>query len=135
MEMSLHEHASDNTANPGRLSSSHNEASPTESSLPEGRKDVYEDVRQLRLELDRLRDQQTALQRSRQSHETDVGNDAEHEQADSRDRKDSPAGAHTYRRTVRLILALVAATLLCVAGLRLWNYMQSYEWTDDAEID
>jgi membrane fusion protein (multidrug efflux system) len=35
----------------------------------------------------------------------------------------------------RLTLALVGATLLCVAGQRVWNYMQLYEWTDDAEID
>ena len=35
----------------------------------------------------------------------------------------------------RLILALVVAALLCVGGMRFWNYLQSYEWTDDAEID
>jgi membrane fusion protein (multidrug efflux system) len=32
-------------------------------------------------------------------------------------------------------VALVGVALLCVAGLRFWNYLQSYESTDDAEID
>jgi membrane fusion protein, multidrug efflux system len=39
------------------------------------------------------------------------------------------------RRIVRLILALVGAVLLCVGGTRFWNYIQSYQWTDDAEVD
>jgi membrane fusion protein (multidrug efflux system) len=36
---------------------------------------------------------------------------------------------------VRLILPLLVAAILCVGGLRFWNYLQSYEWTDDAEVD
>jgi membrane fusion protein, multidrug efflux system len=36
---------------------------------------------------------------------------------------------------VRLTLAIVLAGLLAVGCLRFWNYLQSYEWTDDAEID
>ncbi|MGB6565007.1 MAG: HlyD family secretion protein, partial [Candidatus Binataceae bacterium] len=40
-----------------------------------------------------------------------------------------------HRRRVKLVLALVVAATLSVGGLRFWNYLQSYEWTDDAEID
>jgi membrane fusion protein, multidrug efflux system len=36
---------------------------------------------------------------------------------------------------VRLLLAIVVGALLCWGGLRFWNYLQSYGWTDDAEID
>ena len=45
------------------------------------------------------------------------------------------AAAFVHRRPVRLILALVVAAILCAGGLRFWNYLQSYESTDDAEID
>jgi membrane fusion protein (multidrug efflux system) len=135
METNLHEHASDNPANPGPLSSNLNGASRIETSLSNGHGDVYGELRQLRLEVERLRDQQTALQRTPQPHESDIGNDAEEEKADSSEQKDSCAGIRMRRHPVRLMLSLVGAALLCVGGLRLWNYMQSYEWTDDAEIE
>src|SRR5208283_2465652 len=38
-------------------------------------------------------------------------------------------------RPVRLAVALVVAGLLCAGAMRFWNYLQSYQWTDDAEID
>jgi membrane fusion protein (multidrug efflux system) len=39
------------------------------------------------------------------------------------------------RDPVRLTLILIAAALLCAVGLRFWDYLQSHEWTDDAEVD
>jgi membrane fusion protein, multidrug efflux system len=133
--MDLYERASDNAANPGQLSLNLNEANRPESSLAEEQKSIREEVRELRAELERLRDQK-ALQRTPQSNETNTGADAEDEQSDSTDSKDSIADNRVHRRRpLTLVLALVAATLLCAAGLRVWNYMQSYEWTDDAEID
>jgi membrane fusion protein (multidrug efflux system) len=35
----------------------------------------------------------------------------------------------------RLVAALVAAVMLFVGGVRFWNYIQSYQDTDDAEVD
>jgi membrane fusion protein, multidrug efflux system len=39
------------------------------------------------------------------------------------------------RYPVKLVLALVVTATLSVGGLRFWNYLQSYQWTDDAEIN
>jgi membrane fusion protein, multidrug efflux system len=134
--MNLYEDASDNAANQRQLSQSLNGAIRPESSLSEEQKNIREEVRELRAELKQLRDQQKTLQRTPRSNETDTGSDAEDEQADSTDSKESTVGNRVHRlRPARLILALVVATLLCVASLRLWNYLQSYEWTDDAEIN
>jgi membrane fusion protein, multidrug efflux system len=130
--MNLDEHASDNTANPGQVSSGLSGSIQPTSSPPEEQKDLYEEVRGLRLELDQLREQ-TALQRTPRPHEADTG-DAE-KQTDRPEPRDRAVGAAHRRRPLRLILALVAATLFCLAGLRFWKYVQSYEWTDDAEID
>jgi membrane fusion protein, multidrug efflux system len=134
--MNLYEHASDNAANPGHFSSSVNASIKPESSPPEGRKDLYAEIRQLRLELERLRDQQTALQRTPRPSETEIDNDAGDQEIGDTDLKDRTDDDRVHRRRpLRLILALVGAALLCVAGMRLWNYVQSYEWTDDAEIE
>jgi membrane fusion protein, multidrug efflux system len=133
--MNRYEHASDNTANPEQFSSNLNGSIQPKSPRPEERKDLYEEIRQLRLELERLRDQQIALQRTPLPNERDIANDAE-DGTGSTDPKDRADGDAIHRRRpVRVILALVGATLLCVVGMRLWNYVQSYEWTDDAEID
>ena len=132
--MNLYEHACDEGTNRRPLPSSLNEAVQQKSTVQEERKDVHEEIRRLRLEFDQLRDQQTALQRTPQPQEADTGD--EEKQTDRPDPSDPGFGnAHRRRRPIRLILALVGATLLCVAGLHLWNYMQSYEWTDDAEIE
>jgi hypothetical protein len=61
--MNLDEHASDNTANPGQVSSGLSGSIQPKSSPPEEQKDLYEEVRGLRLELEQLREQ-TALQRT-----------------------------------------------------------------------
>lgn len=64
---------------------------------------------------------------------------------DFEDEHEPPAPSHLkgaarawgalWRHPVRLTLAIFLAGLLAVGGLHLWNYLQSYEWTDDAEID
>ena len=86
------------------------------------------------LEVERLREQQKALRRPPQSNDTHVASDAADEPSDDARPKD-PADRGHVRRLVRLILALVVAGLLCAGGLRFWNYLQSYESTDAAEID
>lgn len=39
------------------------------------------------------------------------------------------------RRPWQIVTAIAAAAILAVAGRYLWNYLHSYEWTDDAQID
>jgi len=86
--------------------------------------------------VDRLHDQQQALQRSPQSNDIHADNDAEEEDSDDSNTKHpADGGGDRHRRPVRLILALLVAAILCVGSLHFWRYMQSYEATDDAEID
>jgi membrane fusion protein, multidrug efflux system len=109
----------------------------TQPSEPENQSGLHEEVERLRLEVQRLLDHQEALQRTPQANDTGVGDDeAEDDQSDNAHPKDpGERGRVRRRRPVRLAIALVAAALLCVGGMRFWNYLQSYEWTDDAEID
>jgi membrane fusion protein, multidrug efflux system len=114
----------------------HDEADPTDPSASEDQKSLHEEVERLRLEVEDLLDHQKAFQRTPPSKDLQVGDEVEeHEGDDSRTR--DPAGRRGVlnRRPVRVVLALVVAALLCVGGMRFWNYLQSYEWTDDAEID
>jgi len=83
-----------------------------------------------------LRDQQQAWQRTPESNDTHLDDEVKNQQSDDSNTK-HPAGRRRvlHRRPVRLILALVVAAVLCAGSLRFWNYLQSYEWTDDAEVD
>jgi membrane fusion protein (multidrug efflux system) len=110
------------------------EAHPTDPSLSEGQQGLYGEVERLRLEVEHLLDQQKAFERAPQSNDLYVDGDV-HEGDDPGAR--DPADRHGVlsRRLVRLILALVVAGLLCASGMRFWNFLQSYQWTDDAEID
>jgi membrane fusion protein, multidrug efflux system len=91
------------------------------------------EVRELRSELEYLRIQQQTLQRTPLSNDRDTDNDAQEDADDAHSR--DPAGGIFHRRPARLVLALVVTIALGVAGLHIWNFLQSYEWTDDAEID
>jgi membrane fusion protein (multidrug efflux system) len=96
------------------------------------RQDLYEQVNRLRLEVEHLRDQQQALHRTPDSNDTKVIDDLDNKEGDNSDKKDVRA---RNRRPLRLILAIVLTAILCAGGLRFWNYIQSYESTDDAQID
>jgi membrane fusion protein, multidrug efflux system len=95
----------------------------------EGQKDIHEEIRELRLEVERLR----ALQPTAQTDENGLGDKMGDEHGDDARPRD-PAG-RTRRRPLRLTLMAALAALLCVGGFKLWNYLQSYETTDDAEVD
>jgi membrane fusion protein (multidrug efflux system) len=118
--------------------SHHDEAQRTEPPVPERANGLDAEVGQLRLEVKRLRDQQQALQRTPPSNDTDA---ADKEKDRKKEGDDAPANASherfgAFRRhPVRLGLALAVVALLAVGSLRFWNYLQSYESTDDAEID
>ena len=115
-----------------------------EPSIPEDQLGLHAEIGQLRIEVDRLRDQQQALQRTPPSKDTDTkeekdknANQEKDKESDDAHPKDPAGGVGDVvrRYPVILILAVVGVALLCVAGLRFWNYLQSYESTDDAQID
>ena len=117
----------------------HAEVQRTEYSVQQKPENLYEEIVQLRLEVEHLRGEQQALQRAPQSRHVD--DDLEQPESDDSNPKDPTdptdrgAALHGRLRPVKLILALAVAALLSVGGLRFWNYLQSYEWTDDAEVD
>jgi len=97
--------------------------------------DLQDELNRLRLELERLHDRQEALQRTPR-HDTTVSDEAEDDEDDASAPSRPPGRLSALRkRPLKLILFAAAAALLCATGLRFWNYLQSYEWTDDAEIE
>src|SRR5216683_248040 len=118
------------------------EAPHTEPSVQESRQGLYAKVEQrllevecmLLLEVEHSRDQ--ALRRTPQSTKH-VGDDVEDDQRDDSTNTNDLADRSRVlsQRPLRLILALIVAASLCGGGLRFWNYLQSYESTDDAQID
>jgi membrane fusion protein, multidrug efflux system len=54
--------------------------------------------------------------------------------SDPANRNDSPKSKRSFR-PIHLAAALIGAALFAVGGLHFWNYLNSYQWTDDAEID
>src|ERR1700691_6546415 len=97
---------------------------------------LHEEVERLRLEVEHLRDEQKAFQRSPESNDLHDDDKVEfHQRIDSNSSDPADRRSVPHRYPVKLVLALVVAAILSVGGLRFWNYLQSYEWTDDAEID
>ncbi len=107
----------------------------TQPSDSENQSGLHEEVERLRLEVESLLDHQEALQRTPQANDIRVDHELEKDQSNDAHQKDPTNRGPVRRRPLRLVLALVAAALLCVGGTRFWNYLQSYQWTDDAEID
>ena len=124
------------------LSPHSEEARHPEPPAPESPQGFYAKVERRLLELEcmllleeeRLLDH--VLRRTPQSNEQHVDEEVEDEQSDRPD-PEEPAGRDRIRQwhPARMVLTLIVAALLCVGGLRFWNYLQSHEWTDDAEID
>jgi hypothetical protein len=134
MDMNGSDHA--NITSPRQLSPNGNGLTYPKSPPPDEQHELREELRQLRLQLERLRDQQTALLHTPQPKKTNVADEAENEQTGRSDPKGRPNSDNVHhRRLLRLTAALLGAALLCVPSMRLWNHVQSYEWTDDAEIE
>jgi len=55
--------------------------------------------------------------------------------ADSDIRIDQPPTPVRARRPIRIAAAAILAAVAAVAGVCVWNYVHSYEWTDDAQVD
>src|SRR5580704_2863432 len=98
----------------------------------ESENDFSRQIRELRLQLERLE----AFQRTPKSNVPELA-DAHQDQEEEIDQPESPDGAPQPRRwrPARIGLALVIAAILFVAGYHLWNYLESYQDTDDAQGD
>jgi membrane fusion protein, multidrug efflux system len=113
----------------------HDEADSRDPSAQRRQEALWEEVKRLRLLIDH-REQQKAFQRAPQSKDTHYGDSLEEDEGhDSSTRGPADRRGVFSRSPVRVVLALIVAALLCAGGMHFWNYLQSYEWTDDAEID
>ena len=93
---------------------------------------LHEEIRALRLQLERLQ----AFRPIQQWDQEDSTDGLLGEQVDI----DKPNGSTLVgpRRRwspSRIVLAALVAAILCVGGFQLWNYLQSYQDTDDAQVD
>jgi membrane fusion protein, multidrug efflux system len=108
------------------------EANEREPATPDAKDALDEEIRDLTLRLERLQ----ATRRTRQPNDGDSSEGLQGEQVDI-DQPDGDALARQPRRwsPSRIALASVIAAILCVGGFQLWNYVQSYQDTDDAQVD
>src|SRR3984957_10520743 len=113
----------------------HEQTRPTRPSVADRQNDLQEEVERLQLEVEHLRDEQKALQRIPPSNDLDGDEVGDHGADNSNARDPADRRSVLPRRSVKLVLALVVSALLSAGGVRYWNYLQSYEWTDDAEVD
>jgi membrane fusion protein (multidrug efflux system) len=93
--------------------------------------DLNEEIGRLRIRLERLE----AFQRSPRSDEPDSADETSDE--DHPDQPSAPVERNQRRRPgpMRLLFVTIVAAILCVGGFRSWRYLESYQNTDDAEID
>jgi hypothetical protein len=96
----------------------------TQPSVWEEQSGLHQEVEQLWLEVMRLRDEQTALQRTPLSNDLHDGNMVEDREGDDSNARDPTDRRGVLRRgPVRRVLTLVIATVLFVGGLRLAKRM------------
>jgi hypothetical protein len=125
MEMNGFKHANGTVVVPEPPPANIHKAASAETAASVQQDDLREEVSQLRLEVEGLRERQRALQRG-PSNDAGDRSDAANEESESQPR--SPDRYSRLRRhPVRLILALLVGLLLCFGGSRFWNYLQSYE--------
>lgn len=105
--------------------------------------DIREELQRLRDEQQRLRDEQQKLRDGAQPKEDgqkkddgkkDEGKKEEDGKKEDEDKKDGDKKKKGLRPLTILILLIVAGAL-AVGGFFLWGYLDSYESTDDAQVD
>jgi biotin/lipoyl-binding protein len=107
------------------------EAHEGSSSAADEETHFHDELRRLRLELERLE----AFQRTLESETEDPDYTPEDEaQADG---SESITDTHQprERKYVRLFFIAAVVVILLVIGSALWSYLQSYQSTDDAQVD
>jgi membrane fusion protein, multidrug efflux system len=98
----------------------------------ESEDDLSRQIRELRVQLERLE----AFHRVPKSNAPERAGEQQ-DQEEETDQPDSPASSQGPRRwrPARIALGLVLTAILFVAGYHFWNYLESYEDTDDAQVD
>jgi membrane fusion protein, multidrug efflux system len=115
----------------GPVQSSH-QANEGESADPHVKDALHEEIRAFRLQLERLQ----AFQATPQPEHQDSPEGLLDELADIGEPNSSgPAKPRRRWSPSRITLALLIAAILCVGGFQLWKYVQSYQDTDDAQVD
>jgi membrane fusion protein, multidrug efflux system len=93
---------------------------------------IRQGLEQLLLEVERLH----GLRSTPEADDSDLAEEADNGHSDQpQARNPAESRPAPRRRRLRLILLGVVAASLSVGGLTLWNYLQSYESTDDAQVD
>jgi hypothetical protein len=90
----------------------------TQPPVSEKKNGLQEEVERLRLEVEHLRDERKALQRTPPSDDLDGDEVEDHESDDSNARHPANRRGVLHRRPVKIVLALVATAILSVGGLR-----------------
>ena len=93
---------------------------------------VRQQLERLQLELERLR----GLRSHPQADGSDLADEADNRHSDEPEASNPTESRRApHMRPLRLISLGLVAVLLSVGGLTLWNYLQSYQSTDDAQVD
>jgi len=90
---------------------------------------LHEEIRRLRVQLERLEASQ-GMPHPDDSHLSD-----EPDEEIDVERPSTQAEPARPRRLTRVLLVVIAAAILSVGGVRSWKYLQSYQDTDDAQVD
>src|ERR1700735_976486 len=92
---------------------------------------LQDEIRRLRLQLERLE----AFRQTPQSHEADSADEGSTDDDAKHPNNPAEPNQARYRSPMRMALVAIVAVVLCVGGLQFWKYLQSYQDTDDAEVD
>ena len=100
---------------------------------------LHEEIRRLRVQLERLEASQ-GRPHPNDSHPSDepaeeIDVERLTARGDAARGDGTQAEAARPRRLTRLLFVVIAAAILSVGGVRSWKYLQSYQDTDDAQVD
>jgi membrane fusion protein (multidrug efflux system) len=101
-----------------------------ESSVPKDA-GLRDEIRRLRLQLQRLE----AFQQTPQSHEQVLPDEPSTDNDADNEYSSAEPGQARHRSPMRMALVAIVAVVLSVGGLLFWQYLQTYQNTDDAEVD
>jgi membrane fusion protein, multidrug efflux system len=122
----------DLTCEIGAAVQSSHEADEGESAVPDEKDALHEEIRALRLQLERLQ----AFQAPPHPEHEDSPEGLHGEEEDiGEPNRAALAKARRRWSPSRIALAGLIAAILCVGGFQLWKYVQSYQDTDDAQVD
>jgi membrane fusion protein, multidrug efflux system len=100
----------------------------------EAEQDLLDEQQRLRDEVQRLRDEQQQLREEQEKLRID-GAGSPAGQSEQKAEQPTPEPKKKGLSPVAIVVILVLVVALGIGGFFLWNYLESYEATDDAQID